>query len=185
MGRKILLGEVCPDLKNVSVRPVSPDVQKRVNYMTRTIKKNGGEIANIVSQIQRMIAEKRNYMVTIDKLCDITHITEIKPNAGKFMGKVIASRLKLGCIILYSRNGHVTPVTWENYKAIWDELVPAPKRLPNDKIRRNYPTDAERMFADGQQKNLMKKTSSGGYIPRQRTFEDGDFVVVEYHTYTL
>lgn len=179
------MGELCPILNalKASVIQIDPATARQTEYVTYRIRKIGGEVTPATIQnLQGLIISERDYIVTVrgheTELLEVAH-------SGRLVGQIIAGRLKRGYKILFSRAGTIFPVTWNNYKQIWNELTYVPeKHEANDKIRRPERTSAERMFEDAQKENVHIKPSSGGKRIRPER-EESVFSVTTYYTYTL
>lgn len=162
------MGELCPILN--TIKTILPQIDqattRQTEYVTYRIRKIDGVITpETIQNLQGLIMSGRDYIVTVCG-CE-TELLELH-HSGRLIGQIIAGRLKRGYKILFSRAGTIFPVTWNNYKQVWDELTyTPPKREPNDRIRRPKRSSAERMFEDAQRDDVTRKKATGGKrLPR-------------------
>lgn len=182
MGKKMTLGELCPDLSKLrtSASHIDQETQQNFEFLAYRVRKIGGDLSALTQKAYGLIMSKKNYFVTVSG-----HVTEILEvaHSGRLVGQIISGRMKRGCAVLYSRGGTIFPVTWNNYKQIWSELTYAPVHEQDDRIRRPERTSAEIMFADAQQDNVRRKKSSGGKrLPRPHEIQPA---LTETHTQTI
>lgn len=161
------LGELCPDLSKLrtSASHIDQETQQNFEFLAYRVRKIGGDLSALTQKAYGLIMSKKNYFVTVSG-----HVTEILEvaHSGRLVGQIISGRMKRGYKILFSRAGTIFPVTWNNYKQVWDELTyTPPKHEPNDRIRRPKRSSAERIFEDAQRDDVTRKKATGGKrLPR-------------------
>lgn len=167
MKNSILLGELCPDLSKIQVTTttkIDNHTQALINTIAHKVEKIGGDIVPVLHELQDLIMSRRDFIVTVGY--GVTHLSEVRNN--EFFGKVIASRLRLNNYMLYVRaNGTIFPITWNNYKSVWNTITRTQTEFIDDKIRRDETPSYMRMFEDAQKDNVTrKKAQSGKRLPR-------------------
>ncbi len=105
---------------------------------------------------------EKQYFVTISP--NGSNVLSIhKPS--KLLGQIVGSAMKRGTV-LYVQNNWVTPITWENWKSIWNKLFTqkARKTAPVPNVLRPYKSE---IFETMQQKSSPKKPPKHGF---ERTY---------------